>query len=473
MSTDKNRSFDEVIVQITDYIFDYPIQSNVALETARYCLVDSLGCAILALNFKACTQLLGPWVSGMQISQGVRVLGTTFELDPIKAAFDIGTLIRWLDFNDTWLAKEWGHPSDNLGALLSVMDFVTRRGQEYHLSYTVKNLLESMCYAYEIQGILALENSFNQVGLDHVLLVKVASTALATKLLGGNKEAVMAALSQAWIDGQSLRTYRHAPNTGSRKSWAAGDATSRAVELALLTLKGEQGYHRALTAPRWGFYDVQLKGQPLVLKRPFGTYVMENILFKIAYPAEFHAQTAVECALKLHQQIPHLSEIEKILVHTHQAAIRIIDKKGPLYNPADRDHCLQYMVAVALIDGQLTAESYEDNKAADPLIDALREKMTVIENPQYSLDYLNEDKRSIANDIEITLKNGTTLFEKCEYPLGHRRRRDQGIPLLWQKFEHNLKRVFSDQKVNQLMALMQSEKLLEMKVDDFMAQWCD
>lgn len=468
----KPRQFDDVIVKITDYIFDYRIQSSLAIETARLCLADSLGCAILALNFKTCHNLLGPWVSGMQIDKGARVPGTTFELDPIKAAFDITTLIRWLDFNDTWLAKEWGHPSDNLGAILSVMDFVTRRSDEYARLYTVNDMLEAMCYAYEIQGIIALENSFNAVGLDHVLLVKIASTGIATKLLGGTKDQVMDALSQAWVDGQSLRTYRHAPNTGSRKSWAAGDATSRSIELALLTLKGEKGYHSVLTAPHWGFYDVLFGGKSIKLNKPFETYVMENILFKIAYPAEFHAQTAVECALKLHPKIKNqLSHVSKIILHTHSAAIRIIDKKGPLYNPADRDHCLQYMVAVALVDGKLTADSYEDSKASESIIDDLRQKMIVIENVQYSQDYLDQNKRSIANDVEIILDNGETFFEKCEYPIGHQRRRNEGIPLLWEKFENNLRSFYPKDKTSHLLGLMQSSELLKMTVSDFIDQW--
>lgn len=466
--------YDSALIKIADYIVDYPINSILAWETAKYCLIDSLGCAMLALTFPACKKLLGPWVPGIKIEQGVRVPGTSFELDPIKGAFDIGTMIRWLDYNDTWLAAEWGHPSDNLGGLLSVMDFVTRRKDFYQKRvYTIKDLLDAMIRAYEIQGVLALENSFNQMGLDHVVLVKVATCGVVTKLLGGTKNEVIEALSQAWIDGQSLRTYRHAPNTGSRKSWAAGDATSRGVRLAMMTLQGEKGYPSALSAPKWGFCDASFGGKPIRFARELGSYVIENILFKISYPAEFHAQTAVECAVLLHREIhKRLDKITKIKITTHNAAMRIINKTGPLYNPADRDHCLQYMVACALIYGKLTAQHYEDETARDPMIDELRNKMTVVEDPQYSQDYLDPDKRSIANRIEITFKDGTSFTQTAEYPIGHRFRRDDGIPLLWEKFEKNLNSVFPTPKVQKLINLMQQDqRLLAMRVPDFIDHW--
>lgn len=464
--------YDSALIKIADYVKDYKINSRLAFETAKYCLIDSLGCAILALSFPECNKLLGPWVSGMSIEKGARVVGTRFELDPIKAAFDTGTIIRWLDYNDTWLAKEWGHPSDNLGAILSVMDFVSRR-DEYKKTYTIKDVLDAMIRAYEIQGVLALENSFNMVGLDHVILVKIASTALATHLLGGTKDQVIEALSQAWIDGHPLRTYRHAPNTGSRKSWAAGDATSRAVRLAMMTLAGEKGYPSGLSAKQWGFSDVLFKGRPLQFNRELKSYVMENILFKIAYPAEFHAQTAVECALKLYEKMKNKKVgIEKIAITTHNSAMRIINKSGPLYNPADRDHCMQYMVAVALIYGELTAESYEDKVASDPRIDELRSKMILVELDQFTEDYFDEDKRSIANRVDILFSDGSNLSETSEYPLGHRSRRKEGIPLLWDKFEKNMSTRFSSKKVSEGIKLLKNDdKLLNMPVPEWITFW--
>lgn len=473
MTNNARPQFDPLLNKLADYICDYSITSNLAFETAKFCFADSLGCAMLALTFPACKKLLGPWVEGCQIELGARVPGTAFELDPIKAAFDIGTLIRWLDYNDTWLAQEWGHPSDNLGGILSVMDFISRRASIIpNKNFKIKDVFDAMIRAYEIQGVLALENSFNQVGLDHVLLVKVATTGVVTKLLGGSKSQIIDALSQAWIDGQSLRTYRHAPNTGSRKSWAAGDATSRGVRLALLTLQGEQGYPSAMSAKGWGFNDVLFKGNPVVLERELGSYVIENILFKIAYPAEFHAQTAVECALSLHEAVKsRISQITKILINTQSAGNRIINKTGRLYNPADRDHCLQYMVAVALIKGELNALSYEDATASNPLIDILRDKMVVNEDPQYSLDYLDPTKRAIANKIEIHFKDDTILDKECTYPLGHLHRRKEGIPLLWEKFEKNLLALFPEEKVKQLVNLMHSDKLLEMNVPEFIDHW--
>lgn len=432
---------DRELVEIADYVVDYRIDSELARETARYCLMDALGCGLLSLRFPECAKLLGPIVPGTVVPIGARVPGTQFLLDPVQAAFNIGTAVRWLDFNDTWLAAEWGHPSDNLGAILAVADFVSRRNLfEGKAPLTMRDVLGALVKAHEIQGILALENAFNRVGLDHVVLVKVASTAVATRLLGGGKEEIVAALSQAWVDGQSLRTYRHAPNTGPRKSWAAGDAASRAVRLALMTLRGEPGYPAPLTAPKWGFYDVLFGGKSFSRPRPYGSYVMENVLFKIAFPAEFHAQTAVEAALALHPRVKErLEEIERVVISTQQSAVRIISKEGPLHNPADRDHCLQYMTAVGLIFGGLTAEHYEDGVAADPRIDALREKMEVMEEPRYSRDYLDPEKRSIANAIEVFFDDGTTTGRmEVEYPLGHRRRREEGIPLLLEKFRRNL-----------------------------------
>jgi len=463
---------DQELVAIADYVADYRIESAEALDTARYCLADALGCALLALRFPACEKLLGPLVPGTVVPDGVRVPGTSFVLDPVQAAFNIGAMIRWLDYNDTWLAAEWGHPSDNLGAILAVADFVSRRRlREGKAALSVRDVLEAMVKAYEIQGGLALENSFNRVGLDHVVLVKVASTALAVHLLGGDRQQIVDALSQAWIDGHSLRTYRHAPNTGSRKSWAAGDAASRAVRLALLTLHGEQGYPTALSAPIWGFYDVLFGGGKFRFQRPYGSYVMENILFKIAFPAEFHAQTAVEAALRLHPEVrERLDEIREVTLFTQESALRIISKSGPLHNPADRDHCLQYITAVTLIFGELTAEHYEDAVASDPRIDRLREKMTAVEDPRYSRDYLDPDKRSIANALQVHFTDGSsTVKVEVEYPLGHRRRRNEGLPLLLEKFENNLAPRLSPARVGKVLDLFQNGEVLEqMKVCDLM-----
>lgn len=455
---------DKVLVDISDYVSDYEISSAEAYDTARYCLMDTLGCGLEALGYPACTKLLGPLVPGTIVPNGARVPGTQFQLDPVQAAFNIGAMVRWLDFNDTWLAAEWGHPSDNLGGILAAADYLSRQaiagGRKPLL---MRDVLTAMIKAHEIQGVLALENSFNRVGLDHVVLVKVATTAVATRMLGGTKEEVINALSNAWIDGQSLRTYRHAPNTGSRKSWAAGDATARGVRLAMMAIKGEMGYPSALTAKTWGFYDVLFKGNEFAFQRPFGSYVMENILFKISFPAEFHAQTAVECAFQLHPAVKdRLDEIEKIEITTHESAIRIIDKKGPLHNPADRDHCMQYMVAVALIFGRLTSAHYEDDVARDPRIDTLRERMTCTENPQYSRDYLDPEKRSIANAIQIFFKDGSSS-EKVEvpYPVGHRRRRNEGIPLLVEKFRTNLARRFPAKQQQAILDLCLDRSRLE------------
>jgi 2-methylcitrate dehydratase len=463
---------DKLLRDIADYAINQEIDSKEAYETARYVLIDSISSGILALRYPECTKHLGPIVPGTVVPNGVRVPGTSFELDPVQGAFNIGCIIRWLDYNDTWLAKEWGHPSDNLGGILAIADYISRTNvAEGKPSLKMKDVLTAAIKAHEIQGVLALENSFNRVGLDHVLLVKVASTAVVAAMLGGTREEVINAVSNAWIDNSSLRTYRHAPNTGSRKSWAAGDATSRAVRLALMSLKGEMGYSTALSAPTWGFQDVLFKGEEVKLARPLSSYVMENILFKISFPAEFHAQTAVECAFQLHDQMKdRLDEIEEITLTTHEAAKRIIDKRGPLYNPADRDHCIQYMVAIGLIFGNLTADHYEDEVARDPRIDALRDKMIVVEDPNYSKDYLDPDKRSIANAIQIRFKDGSqTEKVAVEYPIGHRRRRTEGIPKLIEKYENNIRLHFPKKQVEQILELcLDHAKLEETNVNDFM-----
>jgi 2-methylcitrate dehydratase len=462
---------DKVLTDIADYVTQYKVTSEEAMRTARYCLMDTLACGIMALKFPACTKMLGPVIPGTTVPHAVKVPGTKHEVDPVKGAFDIGCMVRWLDFNDTWLAAEWGHPSDNLGAILAVADYMTRSGKA---SYTMKDVLTAMVKAHEIQGCIALENSFNRVGLDHVVLVKVASTALAAQLLGLNYGQIVDALSHAWVDGQALRTYRHAPNAGPRKSWAAGDATSRAVRLAMIVQSGEIGYPGVLTAPKWGFYDVLFKGNEFKFQRPYGSYVMEQILFKISFPAEFHSQTAVECAVKLHPQVrDRLDQIEKIVLTTHEAAIRIISKTGPLHNPADRDHCLQYMVAVPLIKGNLVAEDYEDDVAADPRIQMLRDKMEVVEDIRYSKEYHDPDKRSIANAVQIFFKDGTSTDKiEIEYPIGHRRRREEGIPVLQAKFESALKDHYGAAQAEKIIALCADQKKLEaMKVTDFMDAW--
>ncbi len=462
---------DRLLVEIADYTAHYSIQSSEAFQTARYCLMDTLGCGLLALHYPACAKLLGPVVPGTVVPNGSRVPGTLFELDPVAAAFNIGCIIRWLDFNDTWLAAEWGHPSDNLGAILAVTDFLSRRHiAENKKPFTIRDVLTAMIKAHEIQGVLALENSFNRVGLDHVLLVRVASTAVATQLLGGSEEQIINAVSNAWLDGGALRAYRHAPNTGSRKSWAAGDATSRGVQHALMAVKGEMGYPSALSAKTWGFSDVLFRGQPIKLARPFTSYVMEHVLFKISFPAEFHAQTAVEAAIKLHPQVKdRLEDIEQIAITTHESAIRIIDKTGPLHNPADRDHCLQYMTAIGLIFGELNADHYEDATARDLRIDALRSKMVVREDPRYSLEYLDPNKRSIANSVQVFFRDGSsTAKEEVEYPLGHRRRRAEGIPVLLNKFKASLASRLPAHRVENILNICNDQARLEaMPVPEF------
>ncbi|WP_322997237.1 bifunctional 2-methylcitrate dehydratase/aconitate hydratase [Castellaniella sp.] len=458
---------DQVLVDIVDYVLDYQINSELALSTARSCLIDTLGCGLEALEYPACRKLMGPIVPGTVVPNGAKVPGTQFQLDPVQAAFNIGCMIRWLDFNDTWLAAEWGHPSDNLGGILAVADWLSRNAVAAGKApLTMRAVLEGMIKAHEIQGCIALENSFNKVGLDHVVLVKVASTAVVSQMLGLSREETINAVSLAWVDGQSLRTYRHAPNTGSRKSWAAGDATSRAVRLALIARTGEMGYPSVLSAPGWGFYDVLFKGQPFKFQRPYGSYVMENVLFKISFPAEFHSQTAVECAMQIHEKLAAAgktdADIKKITIRTHEACIRIIDKKGPLDNPADRDHCIQYMVAVPIIFGRLTAADYEDGIAADPRIDILRDKMTCVEDPAFTADYHNPETRSIANALTVEFNDGTTLDEiVCEYPIGHKRRRADGIPLLEEKFRTNLARQFPARQQQRILDVSLDQAKLE------------
>ena len=467
-------AWDQVIVDIVDYALGYEVTSAPALTTARHILTDTLGCGLEALEYPAACKLLGPVVKGTQVPHGARVPGTQFQLDPVQAAFNIGALIRWLDFNDTWLAAEWGHPSDNLGGILAVADWLSRTAVAAGKPpLRVRDVLTAIVKAHEIQGVIAPDNSFNKVGLDHVLLVKVASTAVVSQLLGLTRDETLAAVSLAWVDGQSLRTYRHAPNAGSRKSWAAGDATSRAVRLALIAQTGEMGYPSALTAKTWGFYDVLFKGQPFQFQRPYGSYVSENVLFKISFPAEFHSQTAVEAAVTLHQQLQaagkSVADIQKITIRTHEACIRIIDKQGPLNNEADRDHCIQYMVAVPLIFGTLKASDYEAGVAADPRIDTLRAKIHCVEDPQYTADYHAPDKRSIANALTVTFNDGSTLAEVAvEYPIGHRRRRADGIPLLEAKFRTNLARRFPQKQQDAILAVSLDQHILEaMPVQDY------
>ncbi len=466
---------DQVLVDIAAYARDAVITSPVAYDTARYCLLDTLACGFQALAYPACTRLLGPVVPGATMAGGARVPGTSYELDPVQAAFNIGALIRWLDFNDTWLAAEWGHPSDNLGGILAVADWLSRRAvAEGRAALMVRDLLTAMIKAHEIQGVTALENSYNRVGLDHVILVRVATAAVVTAMLGGTRDQVVNAVSNAWLDGGALRTYRHAPNTGSRKSWAAGDATSRGVRHALIAMSGEMGYPSALSAPRWGFYDVLFRGQPFVYRQPFGSYVMENILFKISYPAEFHAQTAVECAMQLHSGVrDRIEAIERIVIETQEPGVRIIDKTGPLANPADRDHCIQYMVAIPLIFGRLSAADYEDSIAQDPRIDRLRGSMEVRENPQFTADYYAPDKRFIGNAVQVFFHDGTsTPRAQVDFPIGHRRRRTEGYPALMQKFNSSVATLFPERQCRRIEALIADGARLDATpVDDFVAHF--
>jgi len=464
---------DRLLVDIAEYVCETDIDSKLAFETAHYCLLDTLACGFQALDYPACTRLLGPVVPGATLAGGARVPGTSYELEPVAAAFNIGAMVRWLDFNDTWLAAEWGHPSDNLGGILAVADYLSRRNRaEGNAPFIMQDVLTAMIKAHEIQGVLALENSFNRVGLDHVLLVRVASTAVVTRMLGGEREQVINAISNAWIDGGALRTYRHAPNTGSRKSWAAGDATSRAVRLALIAMSGEMGYPSALSAKTWGFFDVLFGGKPFTFPQGFGSYVMENILFKISYPAEFHAQTAVEAAMALHEAVKdRLGDIEKVLIETQEAGVRIIDKTGPLDNPADRDHCIQYMTAVPMIFGRLSAADYEDDIASDPRIDALRDKMEVTENEGFTKDYFDAEKRYIGNALQVFFKDGSSTERvSIDFPIGHRQRRTEGMPVLIRKFETSISPKLKSGQWKVLKALCADpEKLAATTVDDFMA----
>lgn len=465
--------WDQALVDIADYVCNYEIDSDLAYETAHYCLMDTLACGFQALDYPACTKLMGPVVPGATLTGGARVPGTSYELDPVLAAFNIGAMNRWLDFNDTWLAAEWGHPSDNLGGILAMADYLSRQARVAgKATLTMKDVLRAAIMAHEIQGVLALENSYNRVGLDHVLLVRVATTAVITRMLGGDHDTVLNAVSNAWVDGCSLRTYRHAPNTGSRKSWAAGDATSRGVRLALIAMTGEMGYPSALSAPTWGFYDVLFKGREFKFQRPYGSYVMENVLFKISFPAEFHSQTAVEAGMTLHAEVKdRIDDIEKIVIETQEAGVRIIDKTGPLDNPADRDHCIQYMVAVPLIFGRLTAADYEDDVAGDPRIDALRDKMEVTENKQYTKDYFDPELRYIGNSVQVFFKDGTsTDCIAVDFPIGHRERREEGIPVLKRKFVDSVSPKLAANQWEQLNAICTDrEKLMSTPVDDFMA----
>ena len=453
--------FDSVIADIADYVLDFDVSaSDEAMRTARYCWMDTIGCGLYALQYPACTKLLGPIVPGAELSGGARVPGTRFELDPVRAAWNIGAMVRWLDYNDTWLAAEWGHPSDNLGGVLALADYQARTDRP---DITMKDVLQGMIKAHEVQGVLALENSFNRVGLDHVLLVRVASTAVTAKMLGCNRDQIRNAVSLAWVDGSSLRTYRHAPNTGSRKSWAGGDASARGLFLALTAQRDEMGYPSALSAPTWGFQDVSFGSKPVTLARELSTYVMENILFKISFPAEFHAQTAVECAITLHPQVKdRIDDIERVVLETQESGDRIINKTGPLDNPADRDHCLQYMVAVPLIFGRLTAEDYEDDIAGDPRIGALRDKMECSENETFTREYLETDKRAIGNSVQVFFKDGTSTDRVAvDYPVGHRRRRDEGIPLLVEKFDRYLRGAIAEENAQKILDICSDQSTFE------------
>ena len=473
MDASRSSKFDSVIENIVDYVLNQDVSaSEEAMETARYCFMDTIGCGLYALQYPACTKMMGPIVPGATLDNGARVPGTNYELDPVRSAWNIGAMIRWLDYNDTWLAAEWGHPSDNLGAILATADYLSRNNIAQGKSgLSMQDVLEAMIKAHEIQGVIALENSFNRVGLDHVMLVRIASTAVSAQLLGCDREQMLNAVSHAWLDGSSLRTYRHAPNTGSRKSWAAGDATARGLFLALMAKRGEMGYPSAVTAPVWGFQDVLFKGNELSFKQEYGTYVMENILFKISYPAEFHAQTAVEAAINLHPLVKDkLDTIEKIVIETQESGNRIINKTGKLNNPADRDHCIQYMVAIGLIKGALVAEDYEDDIANLPIVDEIRAKMQVSENTRYSKEYLEADKRSIGNAIQVFFKDGTsTHLESVDYPGGHRRRREEGIPLLVEKFEHSITSHMTEERARKLMQVCSTQEVfVSTSVDEMM-----
>lgn len=473
---------DQVLKDIAKYVHKTEITSQLALDTAKLCFLDTLGCGLAALQYQQVQNIIKPIVPGTVVPHGTKVLGTNYEMDPVNGAFAIGTLIRWLDYNDCWLAAEWGHPSDNLGGILAVADYLTRLSRATYgkegKEFTVGDVLEAMVKAHEIQGVIALENSFNKVGLDHVVLVKVATTAVVSKMIGLTEEQTVEAISQAFVDGQSLRTYRHAPNTGSRKSWAAGDAVSRAVHLVYLVKNAAVGMiPSVLTAPTWGFYDVLFKGKAFSFEQrsKCNSYVMENILFKISFPAEFHAQTAAEAAVKGHEILRRMGksfrDIKSVRIRTQEAAIKIIDKSGPLYNYADRDHCIQYMTAVPLMFGRLTADDYTDSVAELPEIDELRSKMYCIRDEQFTLDYHDPSKRSIGNALLIELNDGTVLDEIIvEYPIGHRFRREEGIPLLLKKFKNHLDNHFalSPARADEIFSRSKDADLPSVPIDIYM-----
>lgn len=462
---------DTVLVQIADYVDGYKVKSGLAWETARLTLIDTLGCGFEALAYPACTKLLGPVVPATIVPNGARVPGTPFVLDPERAALNCGALFRWLDFNDAFYGATVIHPSDTYGAILPLADWLSRtRASQRKAPLLVRDVLEAGIKAYEVMGGLALENGYTAVGLDHTILVKIAVTAVATRMLGGSRQEIMDAVSNAWLDGHALAAFRRKPNTGSRKSWAAADAASRGVRLALMTMRGEMGYPAPLTAKRWGFYDVLFKGKKFRFQRPFGSYVMENTLFKIPYPTAFHGQSAVEAAIRLHPLVNNrLDDIKRIDVRCHNSSMTILDKTGPLYNPADRDHCMQYMIAVGMIYGEMTAEHYEDHVAADPRIDRLRAKMRLAESKQYEREYHDPAKRTNANSIQVHFTDGSKApLSEVLYPLGHRRRRKEGIPHVMAKFEKNVARVFAPRQRDRILAACLDQKRLEaMPVHEF------
>lgn len=463
---------DKVLVEIAQYVDRYAVKSKLAWETARLTLIDTLGCGFEALSYPACTKLLGPIVPGTIVPNGARVPGTPYVLDPERAALNTGALFRWLDFNDAFYGATVIHPSDTYGGIVPIADWVSRtRVARRKEPLLMRDVLEAGIKAYEVMGGLAIENGFTDVGLDHTILVKIGVTPVVTRLLGGTREEIVNALSNAWLDGHALAAFRRKPNTGSRKSWAAGDAASRGVRLALMAVKGEMGYPAALSAKRWGFYEALFKGKPFTFQRPLGSYVMENTLFKIPYPTAFHGQSGVEAAIKLHPLVKdRLDEIEHIDVKCHNSSMTILDKTGPLYNPADRDHCMQYMMAVGMIYGTMTAEHYEDHIAADPRIDKLRAKMKLSESAQFERDYHDPAKRSNANSIHVYFKDGTKApLSVVEYPLGHRRRRKEGIPAVMEKFEKNVARVFAAKQRGRIMAVcLDQQKLEATPVNEFM-----
>ncbi len=473
MSPLKRAEWDQALVDIADYVCDVEVESALAFETAHDCLMDSIACGFQALDYPACTRLMGPVVPGATLPGGARVPGTSFELDPALAAFNIGCMNRWLDFNDTWLAAEQGHPSDNFGGILATADYLGRRARaEGGESPTMRDVLTAAIKAYEIQGVLALDNSFNRAGLDHALLVRVASTAVVTRMLGGGRDEVLSAVSNAWIDGAPLRTCRLAPNTSSRKRWAAADATSRAVRLALIAMTGETGCPTALSAKSRGFYDVLGGGSAFRLQRPYGSYVMENVLFKAACPGEFHAQTAVEAGMTLHPAVrDRVDDVANVVIETQEAGLRILDKPGPLDNRADRDHCIRYMVAVPLIFGRLTAADYEDDVAGDPRIDALRDRMEVRENERFTKDHQDPGLRYIGNAVQVFFSDGTgTERIEVNVPIGHRERRDEGVPLLRQKIAGSVAPKLGAPQWEELDSLCADrDRLAATAVDDFMA----